>query len=103
MFISVRRILCEGSVIAYDYTRPAALSPVGGCPFTIELAKRLDQLGDPLHLDLNTDGYETLLQRSGFRLLEHLAPSDIQARYFSNRRDGLSAASHVCLAAAIAA
>lgn len=102
MFSSVRGVLSEGSVVAYDYTMPEALFPLGGCPFTIELAKRLDRLGDPLHLELDAEGNRILLARSGFRLLEHLAPIDIQARYFEGRKDGLSAASHVCLAAAMA-
>lgn len=102
MFASLRRVLDWRSAIAYDYTMPEALSPIGGCPFTIELAGRLDQLGDPLHLELNADGHRKLLEHSGFRLIEHLAPGEIQTRYFKDRKDGLSAASHVCLASAIA-
>jgi methyltransferase (TIGR00027 family) len=102
MFASVRRVLGRRSVIAYDYTMPEALSPTGGCPFTIELAARLDQLGDPLRLELSADGHRSLLEHSGFRLIEHLAPGEIQTRYFKGRSDGLSAASHVCLASAIA-
>ncbi|GMV22072.1 MAG: S-adenosyl-L-methionine-dependent methyltransferase [Acidimicrobiia bacterium] len=102
MFSAVRRILSEGSVVVYDYTLPDALSPEGGCPFTIELAERLQRLGEPLNLALNQRGYESLLARSGYGVLEHLAPADIQARYFIGRRDGLSAASHVCMAAATA-
>lgn len=102
MFASVRRVLDRQSVIVYDYTMPEALSPSGGCPFTIELAARLDQLGDPLRLELNEDGHRSLLEHSGFRLIEHLAPREIQTRYFKGRSDGLSAASHVRLACAIA-
>jgi methyltransferase (TIGR00027 family) len=102
MFASVRRVLCRQSTIAYDYTMPEALSPAGGCPFTIELASRLDKLGDPLCLELSDDGHRRLLENSGFRLIEQLVPREIQERYFMGRRDGLSAASHVVLASAIA-
>lgn len=102
MFGSLRRVLHKRSAIVYDYTMPEALSPTGGCPFTIELARRLDQLGDPLHLELSADGHRTLLDDTGFCLHQHLVPGEIQTKYFDGRRDGLKAASHVCLSVATA-
>jgi methyltransferase (TIGR00027 family) len=100
---SLRGVMSESSVVVFDYTMPEALNANDGCPFTIELAGRLEELGDPLQLELDTEAYSRVINKAGFRVLEHLSPSDIQERYFEGRSDGLLAAKYVCLCAAIAA
>lgn len=100
---SLRGVMCESSIVVFDYTLPEALNANEGCPFTIELARRLEELGDPLQLELDTEAYRNVLGKAGFRVLEHLSPPDIQEKYFEGRRDGLLAAKYVCLFAAIAA
>lgn len=98
-FHALSSVLCRSSIVVFDFTLPEALDSRGGCPFTIELADRLEKIGDPLQINLGSEAYVALAKKMGFNLLEILTPDNIQSRYFSSRTDGLRAAEFVCLAA----
>lgn len=99
-FGALNNVLCPSSVVVFDYTLPEALDRTCGCPFTIELADRLAEIGEPLQISLRSEDYKMLLTRMGFNLIENLSPIDVHSRYFAGRSDGLQAAAFVCLAAA---
>jgi len=53
------------------------------------IAERVAQAGEPFQLFFSPDAMQQELRRAGFTTIEELTSSDINARYFKERKDGL--------------
>ncbi|MCH2170605.1 class I SAM-dependent methyltransferase [Myxococcota bacterium] len=54
------------------------------------LAQVTGERREPLRSQWTPEEFETLLERTGFEVVEHLDEQDLMARYFSDRSDGLA-------------
>lgn len=77
----------EGSGVALDYGLPRSALPVLERMAHDSLASRVKMAGEPFQLFFTQE--EMAAELSVFRNLEDLGSAEINARYFSGRRDGL--------------
>lgn len=77
----------EGSGVALDYGLPRSALPVLERMAHDSLASRVRMAGEPFQLFFTRE--EMAEEFSAFRKLEDLGSAEINARYFSRRKDGL--------------
>jgi methyltransferase (TIGR00027 family) len=81
--------IAPGSAIVFDYGVPIAmLSPSDQLRFE-ELAARVASAGEPLTLFFEPEQLASRLRQMGFRHFDDLDGAALNARYFTNRSDGL--------------
>lgn len=81
----------RGSAIIFDYVQPPEESRwLDRIVYRIVLA-RLVQMGEPWNSFLRPAALQSDLRSFGFSAVEDLSGADLNARYFSNRADGLKA------------
>jgi methyltransferase (TIGR00027 family) len=78
-----------GSGIAFDYTLARSSLNFQERMALDALSSRVASAGEPFQLFFETPRLVEDLRRAGFDHIEDLPPSEINARYFSNRADGL--------------
>ena len=77
-----------GSVI-FDYSiPPALLAPRQRVAFE-ELARRVAAAGEPFRASFEPDVLAEAMQAMGFHQIRDMGPDELNARFFSNRVDGL--------------
>jgi methyltransferase (TIGR00027 family) len=82
--------LPKGGGVVFDYgVEPSLLGPVERLVFKA-FARRVASIGEPWTTFFNPPMLVADLRARGFELVEDLGPSDINARYFKDRADGLS-------------
>jgi O-methyltransferase involved in polyketide biosynthesis len=87
--------MAPGNAVVFDYAVPkTSLSPREQLRLEA-LAGRVAAAGEPLQLFFEPNELAQQLRQLGFRDLEDLAVSAINARYFSDRSDGLQVTSSV--------
>jgi len=84
---AVARISPRGSMIVFDYFDPSVHSTGKAAERMKAIKDTLESLGEPVKEGLDPTILEAELAGIGLRLLENLAPSDIQQRYFEGRTD----------------
>jgi methyltransferase (TIGR00027 family) len=94
------RISPPGSMVVFDYLEPNVAGGGKGAERLKAIVDSLKELGEPLKTGFDPASLGADLARSGLRLLEDLAPSDIQGRYFEGRTDGYRASEHIHFALA---
>ena len=97
---AVAGISPAGSMVVFDYleSNPAGNGKAAGRLKAI--ADSLEALGEPLKTGFDPAALGADLDRAGLRLLEDLARSDVQRRYFDGRTDGYRASEHIHFALA---
>lgn len=93
----------RGSAVVFDFLDRDRFDPERCAP---RVKLQLDEparLGEPVTTGLDPSTLAAELGRQGLRLEEHLRPSEIQARYFDDRRDGYRAWEHAHLVSAVVA
>jgi len=79
----------KGSGVVFDYAVPReSLSFLGRLAFD-RIASRVAVAGEPFRLFFDPESLKQQLTGIGFRSLEDLGSDEMNARYFSNRQDGL--------------
>lgn len=79
----------KGSGLVFDYAVPrSSLNWVGRLVFD-RIASRVASVGEPFRLFFEPAALETRLRSFGFQSIEDLGTDEINARYFSNRKDKL--------------
>ncbi|MGB6066226.1 MAG: SAM-dependent methyltransferase [Desulfomonilaceae bacterium] len=77
------------SVIVFDYMiPPSLLSPISRQAYEA-LAHRVELAGEPFQSSFDPSSLEITLKAMGFGQIEDVGPTEINARYFSGRADGL--------------
>lgn len=78
-----------GSGIVFDYMiLPSLLSPASRKAFD-ELARRVASAGEPFQTFFDPSSLEATLRAMGYAQIEDVGPEEMNARYFSGRRDEL--------------
>ncbi len=81
--------LASGTGIVFDYAiERGSLGWIERMAFD-RLATRVASVGEPFRLFIEPRRLRQQLEQSGFRSIEELGADEINARYFSNRADGL--------------
>ncbi|MFC9711038.1 class I SAM-dependent methyltransferase [Paenibacillus sp. NPDC056933] len=80
-----------GSSIVLDYADEHLFDEKGKFNRVENMVKMAAMGGEPMQSCFSYKEMERLLADAGLLIYEHLSPEDIQARYFSNRTDDLSA------------
>jgi methyltransferase (TIGR00027 family) len=93
----------KGSQIIFDYMDEDAFNPERAAKRTQLMHATARRVGEPMKTGFNPLTLADELQQVGFRLVENLAPVEIQPRYFSGRTDRLRAFEHVHFAKAVVA
>ncbi|MBZ5668746.1 MAG: class I SAM-dependent methyltransferase [Acidobacteriia bacterium] len=100
---SLASLAPRGSQVVFDYLDAEAFIP-GKAPRRVQLMPvAAERCGEPMQTALDSSSLSAALAGVGLTLREHLAPEQIQARYFAHRRDGYRAFEHVHFAAAAVA
>ncbi|MDR3567625.1 MAG: SAM-dependent methyltransferase [Syntrophobacteraceae bacterium] len=97
---AVARISPPESMVVFDYLGPRVASSRIAAKRLKAIGDSLRDLGEPLKTGFDPAALGADLARSGLRLVEDLAPSDIQRRYFDGRTDGYRASEHIRFALA---
>ena len=96
---SISALSAEGSTLVLDTADEGLFSsPVRRVQNMIAMAAAA---GESVKSCFSWAELEALLERHGFLIYEHLQPGDLQARYFSGRRDELRAFEHICCTLAV--
>ncbi|BBW98828.1 class I SAM-dependent methyltransferase [Geobacillus icigianus] len=86
-------LMTEGSSIVFDFADEQLFaSPVKRVQNTLALAR---QSGEPMKAAYSLEELEKQLQHHRLFIFEHVSPEQIQAEFFSNRNDDLTAFEHV--------
>ena len=97
---SVDASVVPGSLVVFDYLQPnRAANPKEAARLKV-IGDSLKALGEPLKTEFAPASLSSDLDRVGLRLLEDLAPPEIQKRYFHGRTDGYHASEHIHFALA---
>lgn len=91
---AVASLAAPGSHVVFDYLEPAAFDPAKADPRMTQLLSRIRELGENADRGLEPLTVGDELERAGLRLEARLSPSEIAARYFAGRIDGLGATPH---------
>lgn len=95
---SLAKLSASGSLLAFDYADEGLLtSDVKRVKNMLAMAQAG---GEAMKPGFDKEELTALLDRCGFELCEHLSRDDIQARYFADRSDALSAFEHISYACA---
>lgn len=78
-----------GSGVSFEYALPRELLNERERAAFDLLASRVEQAGEPFQLFFMPEEMNHELRSQGFNEIEELAAADINARYFTDRRDGL--------------
>ncbi|HVS69740.1 MAG TPA: class I SAM-dependent methyltransferase [Phycisphaerae bacterium] len=78
-----------GCGVVLDYALPADRLPEAERGLFEKLAQRVAAAGEPFQLFFTEETLAEELAAAGFAPLHSLRPSDLNDRYFANRRDGL--------------
>lgn len=97
---AVARISPAGSRIVFDYLGPDIAGNGKATERLKAIVDSLKALGEPLKTGFDPAALGPDLERAGLRLLEDLAPADVQMRYFEGRTDGYRASEHIHFALA---
>lgn len=89
----------EGSTLLFDFPDNHFFSAQE--PRVKELIKMASESGSPMKSCFGYEELEKLLENYNFYLYEFLSDNEMQARYFSNRDDGLTPFEHVDYALAV--
>ena len=90
----------SGSKLIFDYLDADAFDPEKAALRTQSNIMMAKMAGEPMLTGLPPEDLEDFLDKSGFRLLEHLHPEDLNRMYFSGRSDKYYASEHTHLALA---
>jgi methyltransferase (TIGR00027 family) len=91
----------QGSSLVFDYFDDEAFDPQQAARRTTLMRLTAGRVGEPMKTSFKPEALAAELSGLGFRLEENLAPSDIQACYFSGRTDRLRAFEHIHFARAL--
>lgn len=80
-----------GSSIVFDYADEKLFEEKGRSNRVQNMVKMAAAAGEPMKSCFPYPEMETMLERSGLLIYEHLSPANINERYFSNRNDYLTA------------
>ncbi len=98
---SIADIAQSGSTVIFDYLDDDAFVP-GKAAQRVQLLLGLaNQEEEPMQAGFDPSTLDANLARLGLRLKEDLSPTDIQARYFENRKDRYYACEHAHFAYAV--
>jgi methyltransferase (TIGR00027 family) len=97
----IHSVAPRGSSVVFDYFDTDAYVPDKAALRMQVILEGVGRLGEPINTGFASDTLGTDLAQVGFRLVEHLSPSDVQTRYFSGRTDGYYACEHAHLAWAV--
>lgn len=97
---SIVSVAAPGSELVFDYITPERLKPEASQPAKLGLGA-MWSLREPMITGLDPSLLGSELSNAGLRLVENLGPHEIQARYFSGRRDGFRAPEHNYFARAV--
>lgn len=97
---AVARISPAWSRVVFDYFEPNVARDAKAAERLKAIVDSLKELGEPLKTGFDPAALGADLGQSGLRLVEDLAPSQIQGRYFEGRTDGYRASEHIHFALA---
>lgn len=86
----VARRLKPRSEILFDYAEPMEGRGVANAQALAELSKRVALIGEPLRSFFTPDEWQRDLHALGFSTVEDMDAQALNARYFSQREDGLA-------------
>jgi methyltransferase (TIGR00027 family) len=87
---ALRSVAARGSELVFDFIHPDALSETA--PPTVRATlERARSVGEPVITGLDPATLGAELKATGWTLVEHLAPTEIDRRYFAMRTDGYRA------------
>ena len=92
-----------GSAVVFDYGQPREVLPPDEQLMLDSLAARVAQAGEPFQLFFTPGALAEELPRYGLTVVEDLGAGELNARYFSDRTDGLGlqgSGGRLCQAAA---
>ncbi len=88
-FASLAKTCAPGSRMAFDYFQPTATM----APEDLQLFEVLDEggtrRGEPMESLLDSAEIASILESSGFHVLEDISAAEIRSRYLDQRTDGL--------------
>lgn len=84
----VRRLMAPGSRLVLNYQGEVALTEAQ-LAYLQGVAQTAKQGGEPWVSRWKPEAFERLLDRTGFRIVEHATEETLDARYFAKRDDGL--------------
>lgn len=97
---AVARISPAASRVVFDYLEPNVPGDGRAAERLKAIVDSLKALGEPLKTGFDPAALGDDLGRTGLALLEDLAPSEVQRRYFEGRKDGYHASEHIHFALA---
>lgn len=80
-----------GSSIVFDYADERLFEEKGFSNRVENMVKMAAAGGEPIKASFSLSEMEKMLEKSGLLIYEHLSPTKIKERYFSNRNDYLTA------------
>jgi methyltransferase (TIGR00027 family) len=86
-----------GSRLVFDCMDAEAFQPERASVAVRRLQEIARRTGEPMESGFGIDELAAVLAEAGFRIREHLAPRDIEARLFQGRDDGYHAFDHIHL------
>lgn len=90
-----------GGVVVFDFLDPDAFDDTRASFHLRRTREIVARIGEPMQTGLAPGTLGADLGGAGLSLVEHLAPADLQARYFAGRSDGYRAREHFHVAAAV--
>ena len=90
-----------GSTVIFDYLNDDAFAHEKAAQRVQLLLRLANQEGEAMQAGFDPSTLDANLARLGLSLKEDLSPTDIQARYFENRKDRYYACEHAHLAYAV--
>lgn len=82
----IRRGSAAGSTVLFDYFSAGAVNGTSDAHGARQIARRVEELGEPLGFGAEPDEMSALLERSGFELVSNLGPEELAERYLQGTR-----------------
>jgi methyltransferase (TIGR00027 family) len=82
----IRRGSAPDSIVLFDYFSASAVNGTSDAHGARQIARRVEELGEPLGFGAEPDQMSALLERSGFELVSNLGPEELAGRYLQGTR-----------------
>jgi methyltransferase (TIGR00027 family) len=97
----IAQVAPSGSSVVFDYLDTGFFAPENPHKSVRAVLDNVRRIGEPMNTGFDPPSLSMYLSRLGFRLHEDLRPSDIEERYFQDRKDGYHAGNHIHFAWAV--
>ncbi len=101
VFEAIAYIAPKGSAVAFDYADSDVFDEAKTSRRVQNMVALAKESGEPMKSGFGREALESVLDKAGLLITEHLSPAAIEKRFFAGRKDAYHAFENICYALAV--